>query len=334
MQYWYYAFMAYLERELEAIGAIYKNPSARWASPALAVPKPGSTKLRFTVDLRGPNARTVPIQSAVPHLESNFQNVSGSTCFGKFDAAHGYWQVPLAPESQEMMSIQTPLGVYSSKRLLQGGCDSGNHFQAVLAEKFEGRVDKMLQWIDDFLFYARNENELLLNLKCFFKVCQEIRLKIHAEKTSLFAREVQFCGRIISADGLQYQPRHYESVIGMRTPTMASELQQFVCATNWMRNSIPSYSQRIAPLHQLLETFYTRAGKRTKRALRNLSLSNSWGATHDSAFADIKQQIAAFVKLAHPKSDHNMCLFTDASETHWTAVLTQVPTEDEHKAAS
>ena len=65
-------FITQTIRELEAIGAIYKNPSARWASPALAAPKPGSTKLRFTVDLRGPNARTVPIQSAVPHLESNF----------------------------------------------------------------------------------------------------------------------------------------------------------------------------------------------------------------------------------------------------------------------
>ena len=75
----------------------------------------------------------------------------------------------------------------------------------------------MLQWIDDFLFYARNENELLLNLKWFFRVCQEIGLKIHAEKTTLFAREVQFCGRIISADRLQYHPRHYESVIAMRT---------------------------------------------------------------------------------------------------------------------
>ena len=176
--------------------------------------------------------------------------------------------------------------------------------------------------------------ELLLNLKCFSKVCQEIGLKIHAEKTTLFARGVQFCGRIISADGLQYHPRHYESVIAMRTPTMASEIQQFVCATDWMRISIPPYSQRIAPLHQLLETFYTRAGKRRKRPLRNLSLSYSWGATHDSAFADIKQQIAASVKLAHPKSDHNMCLFTDASDTHWAAVLIQVPTEDEHKAVN
>ena len=31
-------------RELEKVGAIYKNNAARWASPALSVPKPGSNK--------------------------------------------------------------------------------------------------------------------------------------------------------------------------------------------------------------------------------------------------------------------------------------------------
>ena len=150
-------FITNTVRELESIGAIYKNPSARWASPALAVPKPGSSTLRFTVDLRGPNARTVPIQPAMPHLASKFQDIFGSVCFAHMDLAHGYWQVPLAKESQEMMSIQSPVGVYSSRRLLQGGTDAGNHFQAVLQDKFDGRVDKMLQWLDDFLFYASNE---------------------------------------------------------------------------------------------------------------------------------------------------------------------------------
>ena len=86
--------------------------------------------------------------------------------------------------------------------------------------------------MDDFQFHAANEEELLHNIKSFLEVCQEIGLKIRAEKSTFFARKVQFCGRIISADGLQYHPRYYDSVISMRTTTMANELQQFVCATN------------------------------------------------------------------------------------------------------
>ena len=96
-------------KKLEKVGAVYKNPTSQWASPALAVAKPCKEGFRFTVDLRGPNADTEPIVSAMPHLESLLQSVQGSTCFAKMDMSHAYWQLPLHPSSQETMSIQTPL---------------------------------------------------------------------------------------------------------------------------------------------------------------------------------------------------------------------------------
>ena len=320
-------------RELEAVGAIYKNNSARWASPALAVPKPGSSKLRFTVDLRGPNSNTVPIQSAMPHLESILQDIEGSTCFANIDLAHGYWQIPLSVESQEMMSIQTPIGVYSSRRLIQGGSDSGNHFQAVLGEKFQGRVKNLIQWLDDFLFFSKDEKGLLDDIQAFLKVCQEINLKVHAEKSNLFSKRVQFCGRIITPEGIQYHPRHFNTLVSMKKPTMARELQQLLCATNWMRSSIPNYSKVVEPLHSLMEETYSKAGgRRTKRAIRKLSITAEWGASHDAAFAAIIKQLTASVKLSHPKSEFELCLFTDASDTHWSGILTQVPSNQRDKA--
>lgn len=74
--------------EQEKVGAVYKNPNSKWASPALVVPKPGSDSLRFTVDPRGPNSKTVRIQSAMPHLDSLFQDCEGSSCFTNLDFCH------------------------------------------------------------------------------------------------------------------------------------------------------------------------------------------------------------------------------------------------------
>ena len=84
-------FITQTMHELESIGAVYRNPSARWASPALVVPKPGTNTLRLTVDLRVPNSMTVPIQAAMPHLESRLQDTQGSTCYANIDMAHAYW---------------------------------------------------------------------------------------------------------------------------------------------------------------------------------------------------------------------------------------------------
>lgn len=170
-------------KELEKVGEIFKNPSSRWASPALAVPNPGSSTFRFTVELRVPNSRTIPIVSAMRHLDSEIQNLSSAQFFANIDLAHGYWQIPLSSNSQEMLSIQTPIGVYSSNRLLQGGSDSGNHFQAVLSEKFENRIKKIIQWLEDFLLYAASEHELLDILETFFAICNEVGLKLHPCKS-------------------------------------------------------------------------------------------------------------------------------------------------------
>jgi len=141
-------------RSLERIGAIKYNPTAKWASPALAVPKPGTKSFRFTVDLRGVNKQTVPVASAMPDLESMIRSIGDSKIFAKMDMVHAYWQIPLHPDSQEAMSIQTPIGVYTPQRILQGSTDAGNHFQSTTSQIFTALHDWLLQWVDDFLMHS------------------------------------------------------------------------------------------------------------------------------------------------------------------------------------
>lgn len=50
--------------------------------------------------------------------------------------------------------------------------DSGNHFQAALAENFDGLVE-----LDDFLFYAQDESQFVKDFEAFLTVCNDI-LKI------------------------------------------------------------------------------------------------------------------------------------------------------------
>lgn len=319
------AFIQSTVRCLEKIGAISFNPKSKWASPALAVPKPGTDRLRFTVDLRGVNKQTVPVAPAMPDLETLYRSIEGSSVFANIDMCHAYWQIPLDEGSREVMSIQTPSGVYTPNRILQGSTDAGNHFQAVTSRIFAELSSNMLQWLDDFLLHASGESELLEKLQRFFELCRQYKLKIHAEKMSLFCKSVKFCGRIIDKEGIQFDPRSLKTITTMLRPGWGAELQQFLCATNWMRSSIPNYSSTVAPLQKLIEQLYQKVGKRTKRAVSKLNLTELWGEEHDRAFESIKSFLVQSIKLSYPKSSHTMCLFTDASETHWSSILTQVP---------
>jgi hypothetical protein len=104
------------------VGAIVYNPNAKWASPIVAAPKPGSSEsFRFIVDLRAPNAQTIPMAPAMPNLEATLQMTEGSSFYAKIDMCHAYWKLPLDKDSQEYISIQTPLGVHTPTRTLQRG---------------------------------------------------------------------------------------------------------------------------------------------------------------------------------------------------------------------
>ena len=113
---------------------------------------------------------------------------------------------------------------------------------------------------------------------------------------------------------------------------MLRELQLLLCATNWMQTSIPNYSKVVEPLHSLMKKSYAVAGgKITKRAILNLSITAECGTTHDEAFAIIVKQLDAAAKLACPKPESELCPFTDALDTHWSGILTQVPKNQRDK---
>lgn len=56
-------------------------------------------------------------------------------------------------------------------------------------------------------------------------VCNDIGMKVHAEKSNLSCKKVTFCWSIISADCIRYHPHHFDSLDSMRRTTKAGELQ-------------------------------------------------------------------------------------------------------------
>ena len=322
-------FLARFVAQLEAAGMIYRNPRAAWCSAPLLVPKPGPAQFRFTVDLRPVNKQTVPCSWPMPHVESELARLRGTTCFASFDLSHGYWQLPLATESQECQSFITPDGVFTPTRVLHGTTNAVTHMQAVLSEVFLPLHGHLLAWLDDLLLYAAHSNDLLGYLQKFFELCRSSNVKLHPGKSVLFASNVRWCGRIISADGAKFDPRRIQGLLDMPPPSTGADLQQFVCAFNWMRTSIPSFSELVSPLHELLEAVYVRSGKRTKTAAARISLHEvGWSADHLRVFESCQTALANATTLAHPSPDKRVCLYTDASQDFWSAIATQVPPSD------
>jgi hypothetical protein len=112
------------------------------------------------------------------------------------------------------------------------------------------------KWLDDNMIHVTDEEKLLEVLEYFFKKCLQHGIFLHAVKCNLYGTEVRYCGRIITAEGVRYDPRTISTLQHMGTPQNGGDLVQYVAALNWMRSSLPLFAEKAAPLQDLLEVVY------------------------------------------------------------------------------
>ncbi|KAF0717916.1 Aste57867_2018 [Aphanomyces stellatus] len=190
----------------------------------------------------------------------------------------------------------------------------------------------LLAWLDDLLGYHRTREGLLGVLEDVL-VCADKGLKLHPKKCSFYVNEARWCGRIISGTGVKHDPARVEALQQLPSPVTGADLQQYVCAINWMRMSIPGYNVLVQPLTELLKrVFAASGGKRNKYAAATILLEDvRWTSVHDDCLAKTKAVLGNVVELCHPDPQQRLCVFADASESHWGAVITQVPPDQQHR---
>ncbi|KAF0707151.1 hypothetical protein AaE_013747 [Aphanomyces astaci] len=313
---------AWLDQGLAVI-----NPDSHWASAPRVVPKKNG-ELRLTVDMRGVNAVTLPLVWPMPILDVVMSRLSGKTVFFVGDWFRGFWQLGLHPDCQEWFSVLGVNCVVTPMRVQMGQTDAVAYCQRVAQEVYGEKYGHGLEgWVDDVLGSATDERSLINLLKFLLARCAQYGLKLHPGKCTFYATEIVWCGRRVSAAGISHDPERIAGLTGLSTPTTADQLQQFICALNWMRQSIPQYNPLVAPLQALLEVVCTAAGTRKKTRLASVALADhGWAPAHAECFVECKQALMQLVTLAHPNEDFDFYLCTDASHEFHGAVLTQVPT--------
>ena len=83
-------------QEMLRLGAIRRSCSP-WASAIVLVRK-NNGKLRFCIDLRKLNTKTVKDSYALPRIEQTLESLADSMVYSTLDLTSGYWQVEMAEE--------------------------------------------------------------------------------------------------------------------------------------------------------------------------------------------------------------------------------------------
>lgn len=317
-------FLTRYVNQLLKLGFVKKSSAPAWVSAPLIVPKRPPAMYRLTVDYRPVNSATVQTFWPMPNIEVELADVKGSTAFASIDFCSGYWQAPLHPDSQPLFSFMTPNGVVMPTRTTQGGTNSAANFQEKVSECFAELREDFKAWIDDFMIYARDEAHLLRILRTFFKICRKHRLIVSLPKSDFYRKESEWCGRIIDAKGIRFNPKNISGLQDCDPPRTAGELCEYVHGISWISASIPRFAERAGSLRNLLEVAYKKANSRKKKSIAKIVLTDiGWTDTHATAFKDLQNQIQEATRLVHRNPEKTFCVHTDASDKHWAICATQ-----------
>ena len=287
-------------QKLVALGKLRLNPQSLWASKALVRAKPNGRGFRQVSDLRRVHMATVPIAWPANDMAASACRLVGSSVFSICDADGAFFQYPLAPDSQEILSIMTDTGVCTPTVLVQGQIDATAIFQFGMQDVFGDLVRASLEInIDDTLAHSASVSAHMQLLRKMLERARHKNLVLSRLECKPFLREAKWCGKIYSAQGVRHDPQRISARITMGNPVTAGNLQQYVCALGWMRNHIPRYSTLIAPLQILLHRLLAKTTKRNRAQASNILIKHAWKTEHADSCEESKRVLADMIALAH-----------------------------------
>ena len=294
---------------LEA-GAICLSQSL-WCNTVVLVWKKDGT-LCFCMGFRCLNAHTKKDSYPLPQIQEALESMAGSAHFSLMDFKSGFWQIKMAPGSQQYMAFMVGnLGFHKFTRMPFGLCNAPATFQHLM-QNTSGELNLMycVIYLDNVIVFGRMEEEDLECLRVVFKRFHEFNLKLKPSKCSFFQLEIVYLAHHVSWRGILPS---WENVWAMQEFPMPETYTQ-VCAfcglAGHYRRFIKGFANIVCPLYNML-------GKEVKMGLVDLPPEAR------EAMAILKGKVQSTPVLVFPDFKKPFLLEMDASKEGLGAVLSQ-----------
>lgn len=306
-------------KEMLKAGAI-RESSSPFSSNIVLVRKKDNS-LRFCIDYRKLNNRTIKDAYSLPRIEETMDTLKGSKYFSKLDLRSGYWQVAMREEDKAKTAFSVgPLGFYECNRMAFGLCNAPGTFQRLM-ERCMGELHlrECVIYLDDIICYSETLEEHFSRLQAIFQRLQAAGLKLKGSKCEFFRTRVQYLGHLVSSEGIETDPSKIQDIISTKAPTSLTELRSFLGFASYYRRFVPNFAQIAKPLNDLLVGHPTnKKGKSRKAAVPWV-----WGEAQQRAFDELKAVLITPPVLAYADYDKPFILNIDASTSGLGAVIYQ-----------
>ena len=302
---------------------LFKFGNAQITSPVNMVPKPEAGKWRMTCDFRALNECCEKSDFPIPKIQDIFAEIArrqdDAKVFAKIDLTQGFFQVPLAEESQIYTAFKSFRGIHMFLRMPMGTNGAPQHFQYCMTQVLKdipgwGRCIHL--YIDDIFVHARTEEELAELVEKIYAALDKHKLCINPKKTIIGAKKIEYLGHTITSEGyMEVSESKKRALFEFPKPRVKKQLKSFLGILTTFKDNIEEMATIAKPLHQMCGTYSKATADRVL----------IWSKEADEAFEKIKEAINKMpnLKLKGNSKEYKLVLRTDASDYGCGAQLVQ-----------
>ena len=299
--------------------AIRPSQSPFSSNVVLVRKKDGS--LRFCIDFRKLNNRTVKDAYYLPRVDETLDTLNGASYFSKLDLRSGYWQVEMEEEDKAKTAFSVgTMGFFECNRMAFGLTNAPATFQRLM-ERCMGDLNltECLIFLDDILIFSETFEEHISRIGAVFSQLCQHGLKLKASKCEFFKSRVSYLGHVVSQNGVETDPDKISALKEWPVPQNVKQLRSFLGFTGYYRRYIKDYARIAKPLNDLLVGHPT--NKQVKK--KKKSILWQWGEAQQGAFDLLKIKLSTPPVLAYADFKKPFVVHTDASAEGLGAVLYQ-----------
>ena len=267
-----------------------------WTHPLVVVAKRDGTP-RICVDLTNLNRF---VKRPLHPTQTPKQAVSRVSPSAKYlctyDAKHGYWQIPLAEESQHLTTFITPWGRYKFLRGPMGLMFTGDEY-CRRTDAALGHLPRLYRVMDDMLAESHDLTTCYSDARNLLLACRANNITLGKKKFDFAVTEAKFAGYIVGPSGVSSDPAKVEAIAKFPKPTNITEMRSFFGLVNQLADFCPHIASAAVPMRDLLRT----------------GQPFTWNSDHDTAFEATKAALVSPPVLAHFDLSADTVLMTDAS---------------------
>lgn len=287
--------------------------SSPWASPIVIATHPRTGKLRFCLDYRGLNARTISDSYVMPRIEQLVRAVQGCSVFSKVDLTQGFNQIRMDPETAAMTAFRGPRGALYEF----AGAPFGLRNLPAAFQRMMDRVLGDMAWIsasvylDDVIVFSRSITDHHHHLSQLADRLKTHNLFARASKCCFYQQEVEYLGYFVGANTLRVMPDRVDKILQCPPPTSRQELRRFLGLTGQFRDMIYNYATIAAPLEAM------------KNPNSKTPFDLSGASPGHAAFLRLRQALAEMPQLSLPDMHRPFIGYSDASDVAMAFILSQ-----------